>query len=162
MLAAAIAELHDAELDLAGDLDAAAHKHALDADMLHHCTVLAGFARHRAAALRVHGEPYPASVGKESPGLLASAVDAVRELSAHVVGRREASAAVLLADLRDLHRAAAEIELGWWIVRQGALVHRDGDLYNLFETLHEEAWNTLRWLKTKVKETAPQVLAVPS
>jgi hypothetical protein len=76
-----------------------------------------------------------------------------------MASRHEAAGALLLRDLRRLLRTAGEVEIDWWIARQGALVTRDEALVALFERCHEETWNHYRWLKSKIKEAAPQVLA---
>ncbi|MFL6204959.1 MAG: hypothetical protein ACJ739_06380 [Acidimicrobiales bacterium] len=159
-LGAAIADLHGAEVGLARDLEAAAERHALDADMLHHARALAGLARVRAGLLVPHAERYGVTVGSTSPGPVAAAADAVRHAAAQVLGHHEPAGAMLLHDLRELHAQAGRVELSWWVVRQGAMVHRDTELADLFTVHHETAWNTLGWLKTKVKEAAPQVLSV--
>jgi anaerobic selenocysteine-containing dehydrogenase len=57
-----------------------------------------------------------------------------------------------------LHLMAGEAEINWWMVRQGAMAARDTELAELFETCHEETWNRLKWIKTKVKEASAQVL----
>jgi hypothetical protein len=44
------------------------------------------------------------------------------------------------------------------MVRQGAMAARDTELAELFETCHEETWNQLKWIKTKIKEASAQVL----
>ena len=44
------------------------------------------------------------------------------------------------------------------MVRQGAMAARDTELAELFETCHEETWNQLKWIKTKIKEAPAQVL----
>lgn len=159
-LEAAVEELHDAEIDLAQALEAAADRHALDADMHLHCRTLATHARNRAALLVGHGERLGTDLDAEHrPGAVAKALGTMREAAGTILGRKEQAGALLLHDLRHLHRVASEVEVAWWIVRQGALVHRDTELYELFDPCHEETWNELRWLKTKIKETAPQVLS---
>jgi hypothetical protein len=159
-LTTAIEQLHDAELDLAAAFDAAADRHPLDADMHLHGRTLAARAREHAALLHPHVERLGGDVASErGTGPLARALAAARELAGKGLGHDERAGALLLHDLRDLHRLAGEVEVAWWIVRQGALVHRDEALHELFESCHEEAWNHLRWLKTKIKETAPQVLS---
>jgi hypothetical protein len=161
-LAAALSELHDAGIDLARSLDAAADRHSLDADMGLHCRTLAKRARHHAGLIAQHADRLGAGpLAERPPGALASALSALREGAGAVLGHDPHAGELLLHDLRHLHRLAAEVEVGWWIVRQGALVHRDQGLHELFERCHEEAWNQLRWLKTKIKETAPQVLSAP-
>jgi hypothetical protein len=154
-LNAAVDALHRAELDLANALETAASKHALDADMAQHCRVLARQARDHAALIADR----TGMADSGETGALTRALNAIREASAHLLGRHELAGALLLDDLVDLHRLAADAEVAWWIVRQGALVHRDQGLYDLFETCHEDTWNQVRWLKTKIKETAPQVLS---
>jgi hypothetical protein len=44
------------------------------------------------------------------------------------------------------------------MVRQAAIAARATELVGLFEDCHEETWNRLKWIKTKVKQAAAPVL----
>ena len=161
-LETAVSDLHDAEIDLAQALDAAAERHSLDAAFAPHAATLAGHARERAAALAEQAARIGSDEPRERrPSLVADALGALRRAVGAALGHDQHAGAILLHDLLHLHRLAGEGEVGWWLVRQGALVRRDEALYLLFESCHEGSWNTLRWLKTKIKQTAPQVLAGP-
>jgi hypothetical protein len=47
----------------------------------------------------------------------------------------------------------------WIVVGQGAAAVRDGELLVLVEQAREEITHQLMWVTTRIKETAPQVLA---
>lgn len=159
-LGQAITSLHDDEAELASELDAVADRHVSDADVFHHGHLMARVAREHANLLVPFAERHGGRASETGePGRVGGVVAALRRATSHVAGRNEVSGVLLLRDLRSLHLAVSEVEVGWWVVRQGALVARDVELVDLFEQCHEESWNQLRWLKTKIKEAAPQVLA---
>jgi hypothetical protein len=66
---------------------------------------------------------------------------------------------LLLRDLRQLHLAIEESAMLWVIVGQGAFAARDAELLALVEKSREEITHQLMWVTTRIKETAPQVLA---
>jgi hypothetical protein len=65
----------------------------------------------------------------------------------------------LLADLRALYLAAQEAEISWVILVQGARAVRDTGLVEVASRCHEDAQVRGQWLRTRIKETSPQVLA---
>jgi hypothetical protein len=91
----------------------------------------------------------------ESPGIL----EALRRTSSHLVGRSAASGLLLLRDLRNLYLTAQEAEIAWVILVQAARAVRDRDLLAVATECHEEAETRGKWLRTRIKETCPQVLA---
>ncbi|NUO61089.1 MAG: molybdopterin oxidoreductase, partial [Hamadaea sp.] len=64
-----------------------------------------------------------------------------------------------LHDLRRLYPIAHEAELAWVILLQGALAVRDTALIATIRPIQEEAQHRWQWLRTRIKESSPQVLA---
>jgi hypothetical protein len=155
----AIEEVHEAEAALAKRLRATGERHASESDLYHlghalarrcaqHLQALAPFAQ------RYGAKPAPDDLD-ESPGLL----ETVRRKSAEVVGRSEPAGLLLMSDLRDLYLAAQHAELAWVILLQAAKAKRDAELINIVTHCHEEADMSGKWLRTRIKEAAPQVYA---
>lgn len=65
----------------------------------------------------------------------------------------------LLADLRDLHLAAARASVAWTVLGQGAQAVRDDALLETVTTSHPETIRTMKWALQRLKEAAPQALA---
>jgi hypothetical protein len=82
----------------------------------------------------------------------------LREKAGVLVGSRPESGLLLLRDLRTLYAAAADASIEWTILGQGAQAARDEELLATVSQCHAEELRVLRWVTTKVKETAPQVL----
>ena len=52
-----------------------------------------------------------------------------------------------------------EAEIAWVILAQAAQAVRDHELLQVASLCHEEAEARGKWLRTRIKESAPQVLA---
>ncbi|MGW5260421.1 hypothetical protein ACWEQG_05590 [Microbispora sp. NPDC004025] len=68
---------------------------------------------------------------------------------------------VLLRDLHGLYLLATECDLSWSVLEQAARGLRDDDLLDLTRHCAPETAVHLLWLRTRMREAAPQVLAVP-
>jgi hypothetical protein len=66
----------------------------------------------------------------------------------------------LLRDLQDLYLMAAECDVCWTIVGQAAQGARDRDLLEVVTTCEGETAIQLQWLRTRMKQAAPQALVV--
>jgi len=64
----------------------------------------------------------------------------------------------LLRDLQDLYLMAAECDLCWTLVGQAAQGARDEELLQVVQTCESETALQLAWLKTRMKQAAPQAL----
>jgi hypothetical protein len=155
----AIEEVHEAEAVLAKRLHTVCERHASESDLYHlghafarrcaeHLQALAPFAQ------RYGAKPAPDGLD-ESPGLL----ETVRRKGADMIGRSEAAGLLLISDLRDLYLAAQHAELAWVILLQAAKAKRDAELIDIVTRCHEEAEMSGKWLRTRIKEAAPQVYA---
>jgi hypothetical protein len=122
--------------------------HTLARRCANHLEQLAPLAKVYGAA---SGDPH----ATESPGLMAT----LRQAGVRLTGGGEASGLVLLHDLRDLYLCAQHAEIAWTILLQAAKAARDQRLIEVATACHEHAETRGRWLRTRIKETAPQVLA---
>jgi hypothetical protein len=155
----AIEDVHDAEAELAKRLRVTGERHASEADIYHLGHTLA---RHCAdhlralapAAERYGAKPAPGDLDT-SPGLL----ETLRRKGAEVVGRSEAAGLLLMADLRELYLAAQQAEITWAVLLQAAKARRDAELIKLVTHCQEETEVCGKWLRTRIKEAAPQVYA---
>ncbi|MFB4315305.1 hypothetical protein [Actinomadura sp. 21ATH] len=156
----AIGEVQDTEAHLAAELRRLAERHAAEHDVYHlgltlaeqcgeHVERLAPFAGRYGAAERDTAD----TAGP--PGLL----DAFRRATARLAGRSEDEGVLLLRDLRDLYLAAQEAEIAWVILGQAAQAARDRELLDTTDACHERAETRAKWLRTRIKVTAPQALA---
>jgi hypothetical protein len=158
-LGRAITQLHKSERDLADAYRRVADRHAVEHDVYHMGHLLAGQCQAHAERLRPFLDRYGARTRElDAPELWENVIGTLRRTGAELAGRSELTGLLLLRDLRRLYLMAGEVEINWWMVRQGAMAARDGELAELFEGCHEETWNQLKWIKTKVKESSAQVL----
>jgi hypothetical protein len=155
----AIAEAQEAEADLARELRAVGERHAAEHDLYHLGHTLARRCDEHLELLAPLAERHGASPGDggaaASPGLL----ETVRRTSAELLGRSEESGLLLLRDLRTLYLTAQEAEIAWVILAQAAQAARDRELLAVASRCHEHAQTRGTWLRTRIKETAPQALA---
>jgi hypothetical protein len=156
---AALEDLHDASTELAAQYRAVGERHAADPDVFHMCETLAKQCEAQAAALRSAAARYDAQVDDDSGGgLFADLAALVRRTSSAAMGRTAKAGPLLLRDLRKLFVLACDCELAWTIVSQGAKAARDKELVELCRTCCEEVNGQVRWIKTRTKVAAPQVL----
>jgi hypothetical protein len=66
----------------------------------------------------------------------------------------------LLADLHDLYRRAAHCDMAWTLAGQGAQGARDRELLEVVQGCESETAIQLKWLRTRLKQAAPQALVV--
>lgn len=155
----AITQVEQAEEELARELRAVGERHAVDHDLYHLGHTLARQCAEHLELLAPFAARYGARPGDravaESPRLL----ETLRRKSAELLGRSEAARMLLLRDLRTLYLAAQEAELAWVILAQAAQAARDRELLHVVTRCHEEAEMRGMWLRTRIRESAPQILA---
>jgi hypothetical protein len=64
----------------------------------------------------------------------------------------------LLRDLHDLYLMATEVDISWVVIGQAAQGLRDTDLLATVQACDEDTGIELKWLKTRMKQAAPQTL----
>ena len=66
----------------------------------------------------------------------------------------------LLRDLHDLYLTATECEVTWALGGLAAQGAHDADLFDVVRRCEDEMTIQLRWLRTRMKQAAPQALIV--
>jgi hypothetical protein len=123
--------------------------HRDEADVFHMCNRLAAQCDVHAERLDRVGGRYGEDAGDE-PDRLHSAI---------FQGPREGGLG-LLRDLQDLYLMAAECDIAWTVVGQAAQGVRDAELIEAVQTCERETAMQLKWIRSRMKEAAPQALVV--
>jgi hypothetical protein len=153
-----IEKLADSLTDLGAEYRKIGERHATEHDIYHTAHALAQQCEGQAAALAPHAAHHGGETDVEE-GPKESLLAGLRRATAALVGRSPLTGMLLLRDLRQLHLAIEESAMLWVIVGQGAFAARDAELLALVEKSREEMTHQLMWVTTRIKETAPQVLA---
>ncbi len=141
--------LHSAQVALAQAFREVAEGHAEEPDVEHLCEKLARQCDGHAEQL----QPYVDSYGEEAPE------EPERLHSEIFQGTREGGLG-LLRDLQDLYLMAAECDITWTMVGQAAQGLRDHELFAVVQRCEGETAIQLKWLRTRMKQAAPQALVV--
>ena len=160
-LGMAIKELHEAETALAEQFRTVGERHAAEHDVYHACATLAKQCHAHAEQLRPAAARYDEQLPEQDPpepgeGLLAG----LRRRGSELTGRQPPAGILLLHDLRRLYLMAQECEIDWEMVGQGAKAARDQQLLGTVSECMEQTTVQVKWLKTRIKEAAPQTLTV--
>jgi len=158
-LGRAIAHVHDATTDLRDDLAAISERHAADHDVYHQGRRMAGRCDGLAEMLAPFLERYGEDTGDgEHAEAWQSFAERVRRGLSTMTGRSPKGGPLLLHDLRELEIEAHACVTDWVITRQGAMAARDKDLVDLCALGMDEMRRVEKWLTTRIKESAPQIL----
>lgn len=141
--------LHKAQVDLAAAFREVAEGHADEADVFHICNRLAAECDGHAERLG----PFVARYGEDAPE------EPDRLHSEIFRGSREGGIG-LLRDLQDVYLMAAECDITWTLVGQAAQGARDTDLLAVVQACEGETAIQMQWLRTRMKQAAPQALVV--
>jgi hypothetical protein len=141
--------LHRSETLLARAFREVGAAHAAEPDVELTCEKLAADADAHAEALQPFVDRYGEDA-EDEPDRLHN--DLFR-------GTRSGPLAVL-RDLHDLYLLATECDITWTLVGQAAQGARDHDLIDVVGRCEGETALHLKWLKTRMKATAPQTLVV--
>jgi hypothetical protein len=154
----AIDDVQGAEVELAKHLISLAERHKQEADVYHMSLARAHVCAEHIWALRPHVELYgahPVEVGEAAtPGFL----DSLKQATA-ALGYLPISGLALVNDLRDTYVTAHRAEIAWIVLQQAAKAARASELVTLTATCTQEAEQTYKWLRTRIKETAPEAFA---
>lgn len=155
----AIDRVVEAERALAGRLERLAGRHAAEHDIYQLGRAQATKAAQRAGRLENAAREYGADV--PDPDLpREGVVDALRREASELMGRSSATGLLLLDDLQETYLAAQRAEIAWTVLMQAAKARRDAELVSTVTSAHEECEVTAKWLRTRIKVAAPQILAV--
>lgn len=162
----AIAHVQDAESDLGKQLRVVGERHAVEQDLYHlghtlarqcatHIEKLAPFAqRYGGAGAEYSRSSRRAEAAAETPPIL----ETMRHKSAELLGRTPKTGLLLLRDLENLYLTAQATEIAWISLTQTAQAIRDSELLRTANLCHEETEAQAKWLRTRIKEAAPQIL----
>jgi hypothetical protein len=141
--------LHRAEMTLSAALRDVADGHRDEADVHH-------LARKLARQCDRHAEllgPFVERYGEDAP-------DEPDRLYSEIFGGPRQGGLGLLRDLHDLYLMSAECDVAWTLVGQAAQGLRDLDLLAVVTSCEGETAMQMRWLRTRMKQAAPQALVV--
>jgi len=141
--------LHRAEANLGEAFREIGDAHAEEADVFHICDTLAKECDRHAEQL----EPFARRYGEEAP-------DEPDRLHSELFTGTRSGGLGLLRDLHDLYLMATECDIAWTLVGQAAQGARDTDLLEVVQSCEGETATQLKWLKTRMKQAAPQALVV--
>jgi hypothetical protein len=151
---AAVGDVVHAEKALAREFRRVGDRHVADADVHHLCHRLAMQChRHVDALTKIAG------IGDEETSLPAPDAGVPRRLLSKLAARSEKTGLQLLKDLRKLYLRAQECELAWSVLLQGARATREEALATVAGVCVLETTVQAHWIKTRLKEAAPQVLS---
>jgi hypothetical protein len=141
--------LHKAQVNLADAFREVADAHADEVDVFHLCRTLADQCDADARRLAPFADRY----GEDPPA------EPDRLHSELFRGSRQGGLG-LLRDLHDLYLMAAECDMAWTLVGQAAKGLRDEALLTVVKDCEQHTAVQLKWLRTRMKQAAPQALIV--
>ncbi|MFI7598148.1 hypothetical protein [Actinoplanes sp. NPDC049681] len=141
--------LHKAQLNLAEAFRQVAEAHQEEPDILHLCQQQAERCDDHAAQLQPFAQRY-AEEAPEEPDRLHS--ELFRGTRTGGIG--------LLRDLQDLYLMATECDICWTVIGQAAQGVRDRELMEVVSACEGETAVQLAWVRTRMKQAAPQALVV--
>lgn len=141
--------LHRAQLTLADAFRQVAEAHGDEPDINHLCSQQAKRCDDHAARL----EPFARRYAEDAP-------DEPERLHSELFRGTRTGGIGLLRNLQDLYLMAAECDVCWTVVGQAAQGARDQALLDVVTTCEDETALQLVWLRTRMKQAAPQALVV--
>lgn len=141
--------LHKAQARLGDAFTEVGEAHRDEPDVFHICEKLAAQCRQHAEKLEPFARRYAEEAPKEPDRLHSELFSGTRT---GPIG--------LLRDLQDLYLMAAECDICWTVVGQAAYGARDEDLLAVVKSCEQETAIQLKWLRTRMKQAAPQALVV--
>jgi hypothetical protein len=141
--------LHKAQLNLAEAFRQVAEAHPEEPDVAHLCEQQAQVCDRHAERLGPFAQRYSEDAPQEPD-----------RLHSELFGGTRTGGIGLLRDLQDLYLMAAECDICWTVVGQAAYGARDRDLREVVTTCEGETAIQLKWLRTRMKQAAPQALVV--
>jgi hypothetical protein len=141
--------LHKAQANLAAAFREVADGHPEEVDVVHTCNRLAQECDRHAEQLAPFVERY----GEDPP-------EEPDRLHSEIFKGSRSGGLGLLRDLQDLYLMAAECDISWTLVGQAAQGLRDDDLLEVVQSNEQGTALQLKWLRTRMKQAAPQALVV--
>jgi hypothetical protein len=141
--------LHRAQNNLADAYREVADAHRDEPDIFHLCRRLAGRCDDHARQLHPFAQRYSEEAPQEP-----------ERLHSELFRGTRTGGLGLLRDLQDLYLMTAECDICWTIVGQAARGARDTDLVEVVARCEGETATQLKWLRSRMKQAAPQALVV--
>ena len=143
--------LHRAELNLAEGFRKVGETYAEEADVYHTCNTLAKQCEAHAVKLQSFVERYGEEAPEEPENLYHELFDETRS-----------GGLGLLRDMQDLYLMANACDISWTMIGQAAQGTRDRQLLEVVNACEKQTATQIMWLKTRMKQAAPQALLVAS
>ena len=140
---------HRSEGELARAYREVAERHGEEPDVATTCLLLAAQCDAHARAL----DPFVHRYGEEEE-------DEPQELHSDLFDAPREGSLGFLRDLHDLYLMASEADISWMVIGQAAQGTRDEELFDAVQECDSDTTDQLRWLKTRIKQSAPQTLLV--
>lgn len=141
--------LHKAQDRLGDAFTEVGEAHRDEPDVFHTCEKLAAQCHRHAEKLAPFASRYAEEAPKEPDRLHSELFSGTRT---GPIG--------LLRDLQDLYLMANECDISWTVVGQAAYGARDEELLGVVKSCEQETAIQLKWLRTRMKQAAPQALVV--
>ncbi|MEW1653769.1 hypothetical protein [Streptomyces sp. NPDC093707] len=156
-------ELHDAERDLAATCRTVAARQAADRGTYYPAHTVAAQCDRHAEDIRAWGERFDVRIhAKAAPTEPMAAVpESVRRTAPEAHGKPPTPGIALLHDLCLLHEKAQAVHIHWTVLGQVARALRDRELLDQAAAHHDETRTQIKWITTRIREMAPQAVAVP-
>lgn len=142
--------LHTSQLNLADAFRQVAEAHLDEPDVHVECRMLAERCSEHAARL----EPFAQRYGEDDSS------DEPDRLHNELFSGARSGPIGLLRDLHDLYLMASECDISWTMIGQAAQGARDEELLQVVSSCEQETSIQLKWLRTRMKQAAPQALVV--
>jgi hypothetical protein len=149
LLAHYLALLERSQRELAVAFRSVSDAHGADADVARMCNRFAAQCEAHEAKLGPFVARYADNAGDEPAALHSKLFQGPRE-----------GPLALLRDLHDLYLMASECDVVWTIVGQAAQGAREADLFAVVSSCEHETSMQMHWAKSRMKQSAPQVLVV--
>jgi hypothetical protein len=144
--------LHRAEQDLADGFRRVAEAHAQEVDVYHLCKALL------AKQCETHAEqlkPFVERYGEHKP-------EEPEQLYHEFFNQTRSGSLGLLRDMHDLYLMANACDIAWTMIGQAAQGLGDRELLEVVESCEKETANQVKWINSRMKVAAPQILIVAS
>jgi hypothetical protein len=155
-------DLHDAETDLAHQYRVVAERQAAEQEVHYLCITMATQADEHAEHVRRVADKFGKQLSEPGAQRLPNVLGGLRHKTSELVGRRSEAGLLLLRDLRELFLMAQEANVHWLALGQVAQAIRNHDLLDEVSALHKQTLTQIKWLKTKMKASTPQILVSAS
>ncbi len=150
-LAHCLGYLWQTEVNLADGYRKVGEVHAQEADVYYITHTLAKQCESHAEKLKPFAEGY----GEEKP-------EEPEQLYQKFFDETRSGSLGLLRDMQDLYLMASACDISWTMIGQAAQGVRDRKLLEVVNSCENETANQMKWIRTRIKEAAPQTLIVAS